>query len=145
MASIKGYTCTPFSECAASVCMVFASPICLACVACGIVSVRIWRRNCEAELYSPRNYPHFSSRWPRNDPQLIFGVQWYSATVKRFCHRITFVYFCIFNIDINFQKVLNTIFKIYYPRHAVLTLFFWIKHPCSFLYNHSGKCRLVEN
>ena len=31
----------------------------------------------------PRNDAHFSSRRPRNDPQLILGMQWYTRTMDR--------------------------------------------------------------
>ena len=75
----------------------------------------------------PRNDPHFSSRRPRNDPQLILGMEWYSVTeLLQICCsvyvlklRLTFCYslcdllallssnrlhvnVCIFNIILNF-------------------------------------------
>ena len=78
--------------------------------------------------YLPRNDPHFSSRRPRNDPQLILGMEWYSVTeLLQICwtvyvlkSRLTFryslcnfflrflssnrlyVYFCTFNIILKF-------------------------------------------
>ena len=33
--------------------------------------------------HRPRNDSHFSSRWPRNDPQLIFGMEWCPRTMDR--------------------------------------------------------------
>ena len=82
--------------------------------------------------YWPQNDPHFSSRRPRNDPQLILGMELYSVTdLLQVCcsvyvlgSHLTFhyslcdflallssnrlyVYFCIFNIILKLWKVLD--------------------------------------
>ena len=74
-----------------------------------------------------RNDPHFSSRRPRNDPQLILGMEWYSVTeLLQVCCSVyvleshstfhnslcdflallssnrLYVYFCILNIILKF-------------------------------------------
>ena len=88
--------------------------------------------NLTPKWYRLRNDPHFSSRRPRNDPQLILGMEWYSVTeLLQVCcsvyvleSHLTFhyslcdflallssnrlyVYFCIFSNIYKFLKVLK--------------------------------------
>ena len=42
-----------------------------------------WSPTLKWSQNQPRNDAHFSLRHPRNDPQLILGMQWYTRTMDR--------------------------------------------------------------
>ena len=95
-----------------------------------------WSRTLKWSPNRPRNYPHFSSRRPRNDPQLILGMEWYSvAELLQVCFSVyvleshltfhysstcdflallssnrIYVYFCIFKIILKLKKSVKTPF-----------------------------------
>ena len=47
------------------------------------VKIPKWSPTLKWYQNQPRNDPHFSSRHPRNDPQLILEMQWYTRTMDR--------------------------------------------------------------
>ena len=97
------------------------------CTASEMIPTPQWPPTLKWSPNRHRNDPHFSSRRPRNDPQLILGMEWYSFTELlqvccsvyvleshstfhyRLCDFLAllssnrlYVYFCILNIILKF-------------------------------------------